>query len=195
MKALIEMELNQNTLVIFSSDNGPANYAPARIAGSTAGLKGRKTDIFQGGVDVPFIMRWPGHIKAGQVDKNSVLSTIDLLPTFCELAGKKLPEDYKADGESFATLFRKGKFIRTKPMFWEWRFPYVGNDPYKADSWATLAVRAGNYKFLADTKRSRVELYDIASDPFEKKNLSNTNTVKVKELLNKWDSWKKELPQ
>jgi len=195
MAALTEMGLDKNTLVVFSSDNGPANYPPARIAGSTAGLKGRKTDIFEGGVDVPFIIRWPGHVYAGKVDHRSVLSTVDLLPTFCELAHQKLPAGYQPDGESIVSIFDNIPFNRTKPLFWEWRFPYSGNDPYRADSWVTLSVRYGDFKLLADEKRERVELYDIADDQYEKNNLSSKKSEKVNEMLGMWDKWKSELPE
>ncbi|GHB75097.1 N-acetylgalactosamine-6-sulfatase [Persicitalea jodogahamensis] len=195
MKALTEMGLDENTLVIFSSDNGPANYAPARIAGSTAGLKGRKTDVFDGGVKVPLIMRWPGHIPAGRVDSTTVLSTVDLLLTFCALAGRRLPADYQPDGESFAAIFSNKPFKRSKPLFWEWRFPYAGDDPYRQNSWVTSAIREGNWKLLADKDRKRIELYDISRDPFERQNLAGGNSKKAQQLLKKWDAWKGELPQ
>jgi arylsulfatase A-like enzyme len=192
MEALTEMGLDENTLVIFSSDNGPANYPPARIAGSTAGLKGRKTEIFEGGVDVPFIVRWPGHVTAGKVDHQSVLSTVDLLPTFCKLANQKLPENYQPDGESFTSIFENRPFIRTKPLFWEWRFST--KNPNLPNSWVYLAVRDGDWKLLADEEHKRIELYNIADDQFEKNNVASENSEKVNELLSKWEYWKSGLP-
>ena len=195
LKALTEMGLDENTLVIFSSDNGPANYAPARIAGSTAGLKGRKADVFEGGVNVPFIMRWPGHIPVGKVDSVTVLSAVDLLPTFSELAGEKLPADYKPDGESFAKIFDNKPFIRSKSLYWEWRFPYKGNDSYRQDSWVTCAIRNGDWKLLADKGRKRVELYKISADPFEQNNLAKENPKMVGDLIKEWDAWKSGLPK
>lgn len=193
--ALKKMGLDKNTLVIFSSDNGPANYAPARIAGSTAGLKGRKTDVFDGGVSVPFIMKWPGHLAVGKVDSTSVLSTVDLLPTFAELAKFKLPHSYHQDGESFAVLFNHQTFKRSKPLFWEWRFPYNGNDSDRQNSWVSIAIRGGDWKLVADKSKNRIELYNIPNDRFEKRDLASTNPQKVKELLAKWDIWKSSLPK
>ena len=190
--AIKEMGLDENTLVIFSSDNGPADYKPAKIAGSTAGLKGRKTMIFQGGVNVPFIVRWPGRVDAGKTDDQSVMSAVDLLPTFCELAGKELPKDYQLDGESFASIFNNVPFERSKPMLWEWRFPT--NRSNKPNSWVSLAVRDGDWKLLADAKRKRVELYNISEDRFEANNLAEQNGAKVTELLALWDGWKSQLP-
>ena len=192
MDAIKKMGLDENTIVIFSSDNGPADYKPAKIAGSTAGLKGRKTMLFQGGVNVPFIVRWPGRVDAGKTDNQSVMSAVDLLPTFCELAGKKLPKDYQLDGESFASIFKNVPFKRSKPMFWEWRFPV--NRPSKPNSWVTSAVRDGDWKLLADEKRQRIELYNIAEDRFEINNLAEQNSAKAGELLAMWDEWKSQLP-
>ncbi|MEO9511241.1 MAG: sulfatase-like hydrolase/transferase [Flavobacteriaceae bacterium] len=193
MVALNEMGLDENTLVIFSSDNGPAGYGPSKTAGSTAGLKGRKVDVFQGGVNVPFIIRWPGRVAAGRTDSISVLSTVDLLPTFAELAQKKLPNDYKPDGESFTSILDNKIFKRSKPLFWEWRFP--SDNPNHPTGWVNAAVRNGNWKVLADKEQSRVELYNIKEDKFESQNLFESNKEKVTELLTLWDRWKAELPE
>ena len=193
MEALTEMGLDKNTLVIFSSDNGPANYPPAKIAGSTGGLKGRKTEIFEGGVNVPFIVRWPGHVNAGKVDHRSVLSTVDLLPTFCELANQKMPVSYQPDGESFTPIFQNLLFLRTKPLFWEWNFST--KNPNQPNSWVYLAVRSGDWKLLANETRDRIELYNIADDQFENNNLALENSDTVQELMALWDNWKSELPK
>ncbi|TWU38861.1 Arylsulfatase [Novipirellula aureliae] len=191
MDAIKEMGLDENTLVIFSSDNGPAGYGPSKTAGSTAGLKGRKVDIFQGGVNVPFIVRWPGKVTAGKTDSQSVMSTVDLLPTFCELAGQELPKDYQPDGESIASIFSNTPLKRTKPLFWEWRF---ANDR-KPNGWVSAAVRDGDWKLLANRNRDRVELYNITQDRFESNDLADKNPEKVKALLAMWDAWKSQLPQ
>ncbi|TKG96118.1 N-acetylgalactosamine 6-sulfate sulfatase (GALNS) [Puteibacter caeruleilacunae] len=195
MSALKEMGLDDNTLVIFSSDNGPAHVPPALYVGSTGGLKGRKVDIFQGGVNVPFIVRWPGHVAAGKVENQSVMSAVDLLPTFCELAGKKLPAGYKPDGESFVSIFENIPFKRTKPLFWEWRFPVVNDNPYQANRWPIMAVRQGDWKLLANKERDRIELYNISEDVFENHNLASENPDIVETLISLWDAWKAELPK
>ena len=114
LEALDRLQLTDNTLVIFSSDNGPAGGGKPRAlkemydsatgtgfghgacVGTTGGRNGRKKSILQGGIGVPFIARWPGKIKAGAIDDVSWISAVDLLPTFCELAGATLPEAYRA---------------------------------------------------------------------------------------------------
>jgi N-acetylgalactosamine-6-sulfatase len=193
MKALKEMGLDENTLVIFSSDNGPAHVPPALNVGSSGGMKGRKVDIFQGGVNVPFIVRWPGKVNAGSVDSTSILSAVDLLPTFAELARKELPENYRPDGESFTAILDNMPFERTKPLFWEWRFPT--NSPNRPNGWVTASVRHRDWKVLADEKRDRIELYNIKDDRFESQNLITSNMEKAKELLAMWDEWKTGLPE
>lgn len=195
MEALKKMGLEENTLVIFSSDNGPAAYPPAEIAGSTAGLKGRKVDIFQGGVDVPFIVRWPGHVDAGKWENESVLSAVDLLPTFCELAQIDLPEDYQPDGESFASIFENRPFKRTKPLFWDWRFSRISENPRLATRWPENAVRKEDWKLYYNSKLDSTELYNLKTDRFERKNLAADNPEKVEELLKLIRDWKKELPE
>lgn len=195
MDALNKMGLEENTLVIFSSDNGPANYGPSQTAGSTAGLKGRKVAIFQGGVNVPFIVRWTGRVAAGKVDKTSVLSTVDLLPTFCAIARKKTPENYPLDGEDFSKIFNNQSFKRTKPLYWEWRQAKVNKNPSHTNLWPERAVRYGDFKLLVNKKAGRTELYNIVNDPFEKNNLANTNADKVAELNWMWEGWKATLPE
>lgn len=189
MKALKKMGMEENTLVLFSSDNGPSpNYV-----GSTAGLKGRKLTIFQGGVNVPFIVRWPGHVDAGFTDSLSLMSAVDLIPTLCEVAGKELPEDYEPDGESFASIFENKPFQRSKPLYWEWR---NGRDvPGQPGRWANLAVRYGDWKLLADTDRERIELYNIKDDRFELNNLADSREAKRNELISMWNEWKSTLPE
>lgn len=195
MQTLSEMDLAENTLVIFSSDNGPAAYPPAMVAGSTGGLKGRKVDIFQGGVNVPFIVRWPGHVEPGKVDKTSVLSAVDLLPTFCELAQKELPNNYQPDGESFASIFENIPFERKKPLFWDWRFSVVSDNPRHEARWPENAVRYGDLKLYHNTKIDSIELYNITEDPFEKYDLATSNTEQVDHLLGLLNMWKESLPE
>ena len=190
LKSLTEMGLDENTLIIFSSDNGPAAYGPSLKAGSTAGLKGRKIDIYEGGVVVPFIVKWKNHVKANTVDSTSVLSSVDLLPTFASLAEIDLPKDYNIDGENIKSILDNHNFKRTKPLFWEWRFPKVNSN-----HWAQGAVRKDDWKLLFNEKINKVELYNISKDPFEKENVSEKNKQIVNELKSLWKNWKKELPK
>ena len=102
-----------------------AGYGIAAAKGITGGRRGYKASLFEGGVGVPFIARWPGKIAAGKVDKTTILSALDLLPTFCEIAGAQLPSTYVPDGISqVSALLGKGAPQRTKPLFWKYPSPW-----------------------------------------------------------------------
>ncbi|MHC4880043.1 MAG: sulfatase family protein [Planctomycetota bacterium] len=212
LDALDRLKLTDNTLVIFSSDNGPARAAgPAELTlqydtatgagwgiaaskGITGGRKGYKSALFEGGIGVPFIARWPGRIAAGKTDNTSLLSAVDLLPTFCELASAKLPENYQPDGISqVSALTGNGTSTRTKPLFWKMqsRWPIVKNRPYH---WVSYAIVDQNWKLLANRDHSYVELYDLVADPYEKTNLTQQRPEIVEQLQKKLTAWQTTLP-
>jgi N-acetylgalactosamine-6-sulfatase len=212
LDALDRLGLAENTLVVFSSDNGPARAAtPAEpelsydtatgagygIGGSkgiTGGRRGYKAALFEGGIGVPFIVRWPGKVAAGKVDEVSLMSGVDLLPTFCEVAGVALPASYVPDGVSqVATLMGRKYPKREKPLFWKYEsaWPASGNKP---DHWVSYAVVDQTWKLVVNKDDSYVELFDIANDPYEKTDLKDQNPEVVQQLLGKLDGWKASLP-
>jgi arylsulfatase len=127
LEALKKYALEKNTLVIFTSDNGPAFGE-----GSTGGLRGRKGSTYEGGVRVPFAARWPGHIPAGIVS-NGVAATIDLLPTFANLAGASMPSK-PLDGVDIWPMFigKQKQMERDVLLYWE--------------DWNLTAARLGKWK-------------------------------------------------
>jgi len=212
LDTLDRLKLTDNTLVIFSSDNGPARaarptelalmhdtatgagYGIAAAKGITGGRKGYKAALFEGGIGVPFIARWPGKIPAGKVDKTSLISAVDLLPTFCKLAGVKLPDAYQPDGISqVAALTGNGSGTRAKPLFWKMNsaWPIQKTRPY---DWVSYAVVHENWKLVANRDSSHVELFDIVSDPYEKTDVKKRDPRTVAQLLRKLDDWKATLP-
>ncbi|WP_139959440.1 sulfatase-like hydrolase/transferase [Flavicella sediminum] len=214
LDALDRLKITDNTLVVFSSDNGPARasttvkelktyldtatgvgYGIGASKGITGGRKGYKAALFEGGIGVPFIARWPGKIKAGVVDNSSLISAVDILPTFCEIAGAKLPENYKPDGLSqVATLMGEKYLSRTKPLFWKIgaHWPINQTKPYH---WVSYAVVDAQWKLVANHDLSYVELYDIASDVYEKTDVKEQNTSVVSDLKTKISAWQKTLPK
>ena len=202
MDTLKKAGIDKNTLVVFSSDNGPewpgedkekkkggkglGNYYSV---GETAGLKGQKRSLYAGGVRVPFLVRWPGVTPAGKVNRTSVLTAADLLPTIAELAGAKLPDDYQSDGQSIAAAIKGASFQRTKPIYWEWR----GGTKVPA-LWPHLGVRDGKWKLLVNDELAKVELYDIKADWAEKKNLAGDHPEVVEKLKKQVMQWKKAQP-
>ena len=212
LDALDRLKISDNTLVVFSSDNGPARAAPgtkldtqydsatgvgfgiAASKGITGGRKGYKAALFEGGICVPFIARWPGKIAAAKVDDVSMISAVDLLPTFCEIAGARLPATYQPDGLSqVAALMGKGGARREKPLFWQIGASWpTGKDA--PDHWATHAVVDQQWKLLTHEKSGRVELYDIVNDPRERTDLATANPKAVAMLSGKLAQWKATLP-
>jgi len=97
-----------------------AGWSINAAKGITAGRKGYKASLFEGGINVPFIARWPVKIKAAAMDEDSLISAVDLLPTFCEIAGAERPEGYESDGQSQLSVLTGEKApLRDKPLFWK----------------------------------------------------------------------------
>jgi len=159
--------------------------------GSTDVLRGRKRSLYEGGVRMPCIARWPGVVPAGKADKTSVLGAVDWLPTVCSIAGVQTP-NIKPDGEDISDILRGKRRARRRPLFWEWRAGVVGNKAYKPPA---LAIRDGNWKLYANPDSSRQELYNIPKDPEERTNLAAKNPEVAARLLGKLLEWKKTLPK
>lgn len=212
LDALDRLNLTRNTLVIFSSDNGPARAASSTeltlmhdtatgagfgigaARGITGGRKGYKAALFEGGIGVPFIARWPGRIAAGHVDRTSQISAVDLLPTFCELAGADLPESYRPDGVSqVEALTGKATSGRSQPLFWKMQaaWPAPKSRPYH---WVSYAVVHDHWKLLTNRDDSYFELYDLAADPYEKTDRKQQQPEVAAQLLRRIEEWKKTLP-
>jgi arylsulfatase A len=123
LKALDELGPRENTLVVFTSDNGPETLKryPAGVHsyGSPGPLRGMKLHVTEGGIRVPAILRWPGHVRAGRVSAEPVTG-LDFLPTFCELAGAAPPADRPLDGASITPLFEGRPVRRTRPLYWQY---------------------------------------------------------------------------
>jgi len=191
--------LAQNTIVIFSSDNGPEDIEISNASwsgvGSAGPLRGRKRSLYDGGVRVPFIVRWPqGGAPAGQVNTRTVVSGADLLATVCELAGVALPEEVRAvqRGQSVAPAFKgDAGFTRSRPLMWEWRFR-IFNHPWNRSP--MLAIRDGQWKLLMNPDRSRVELYDAERDPGEALNVAAAHPDVVARLGDAVLAWQRTLP-
>jgi N-acetylgalactosamine-6-sulfatase len=172
-----------------------AGYGIAAARGVTGGRKGWKGALFEGGVGVPFIARWPGKIAAGKEDKTSIISAVDLLPTFCEVAGVDLPPSYTPDGVSQVdALMGKGSPIREKPLFW--KMAGTRSIPkHQTYHWVSYAVVDQNWKLLANQDLSYLELYDLVADPYEQTDLKGKETEVVEQLLNQIKGWQETLPE
>lgn len=194
MKLLDELQLAQDTLIVFSSDNGGVGgYVREGLKASgdvtdNAPLRSGKGSLYEGGVRVPWIARWPGHIPSGTTDVPII--SVDLLPTFAELAGiprEKLPA---VDGVSLAGLLRSGgREAPVRDLYWH--FPgYLGAGQGAWRTTPVSAIRSGRWKLLEFLEDRRVELYDLEADLSQTTNLADTAPEKASELQQKLNQWR-----
>ena len=188
-----ELGIDNETLVIFASDNGAL---PTFYGDRSAGLRGSKLSLYEGGIRLPFIVRWPGHVPAGQVDETSVVAAFDLLPTFCSIASAKLPDGFTLDGEDCTGVLLGKAAPRIKPLFWE----YGRNDQSFAyakgrDKSPNVAMRDGPWKLLIRTDGTGAELYNVVTDRAEAKNVAADHTEIVKPMTQRALDWRKSLPK
>ena len=195
LTALEELDLTRNTLVLFSSDNGPEDIhignAGHSGVGSAGAFRGRKRSLYEGGIRVPGIVRWPGRIPAGKIDDASVVAAVDWLPSVCQLAGVAIPGSHKLDGEAMSDVFLGHGRPRTTPLLWEWRFRIAG-EPFHHSP--MLAIREGDWKLLMNPDLRRLELYDITRDPTELNNVVEHHPDEIVRLSEKLLAWQKQLP-
>lgn len=188
-----KLGIEDNTIVIFTSDNGPL---PSFRGSREAGLRGSKLSLYEGGIRMPFIVKWPGHTPAGVTDSISVLNSTDLLPTFAALSSAPLPSNYKGDGEDRESVLLGKPSARDKDMYWEYgRNSYAFNFPKGRDHSPNLAIRSGKWKLLMNYHGKDVELYDMSKDRFEITNVSKAHPAIVKQLKTKLITWRTYLPE
>lgn len=193
LDGLKELGMEDNTILIFTSDNGPL---PSFRGSRSAGLRGTKLSLYEGGIRMPFIIKWPGHVPKGGTDETSVINATDLLPSLAEMAGVGLPPNYKGDGEDRHEVFLGTPSKRKGDIFWEYgRNSYAFNYP-KQENYISpnLAIRSGKWKLLVDYHKNNVELYDMENDKFETQNVAGQHPILVKELKEKLVTWRMYLP-
>jgi len=179
LEGLDAMGLRDDTLVVFTSDNGPVtsdwrHWWEVNLYGSTGGYRGRKADLYEGGVRVPAVVRWPGQVAAGSVSDTPVIG-YDLLPTLGAITGYPQPDDRPIDGEDVSAVLRGGGHARRQPLYWE----------FDDDQGFRYALRDGDFKLIADASLSRVRLYDLRRDRFEVDDRASREPERVAALLAK----------
>lgn len=169
MEALEANGLEENTLVIFLTDHG----GDPVYGGSNTPYRGNKATLFEGGLRVPCIMRWPGRIAAG-ARNDALCSSLDLFPTFCDLAGVELKDD-RLDGRVLTpVLFGKDRW-EDRSLFWELgAHEELGRNPWSA-------MRSGDWKYL-ETPSDGEFLFNLSDDPYEQKNLIESEPERFQAL-------------
>jgi len=180
-----DSELLKNTLVVFTSDNGPD-----MAVNNAAPLRGFKTYLYDGGIREPFIVWWPAEIdqnEAGTINEKTVMAAIDLPLTFMEVAGAEPDPGVKYDGQSMLEALKGDEQTeRTKPLFWI-RPP--DRPGYDGENNPDLAIRSGDYKLLMDVDGTNVQLYNLMQDIGESDNLAGKMpevAAKLKDQLTDW---------
>jgi arylsulfatase A-like enzyme len=170
LKALDAAGQYDNTIILFLSDNGGSGN------GGNAPLRGSKSTMWEGGLRVPFIMRWPGKVPAGKVT-DEFLTTLEIVPTLLAATGAAAPTKVTLDGFDMLPVLRGEKPSARTEMFWQRR--------------ADKAARVGQWKWLDSAKGKG--LYDLATDPGETNDLSQENPEVVKLMQTRFADWKKEM--
>jgi len=168
LKTLAAKGLDKNTIVIFTSDNGGERFS------RTWPFAGQKSELLEGGIRVPAIVRWPKQIKPAQVTEQVSIS-MDWLPTLVAAAGGVPDENYKPDGENLLPVLLGAEQPHSRLLFWR----------YKAN--AQRAVRSGDFKYLKIAGNEF--LFNLAEDQRERANLAEKYPDRFKELKQQWDAW------
>ena len=186
---LDELELSDNTIVIFTSDNGGHGGAT-----SNAPLRGAKGMLYEGGIRVPLAVRWPSVIASESSCPTPVIG-VDFMPTLIEACGAKAPEEQPLDGASLMPLFAGKSDWNRAELYWH--FPAYLEAGKRSDSpWRTTpagAIRVGKWKLIEFYEDGRRELYDLDNDAGEEMNIHKVHPQKAKELHALLDSWRKKL--
>jgi arylsulfatase A-like enzyme len=190
LAGLKEIGLEDNTILVFSSDNGPL---PTFRGQRAAGMRGSKISLYEGGIRMPLIVRWPGHVPAGRVDETSLMNGVDLLPTFCKLAGAVLPGE-RLDGEDMSECFLGKSVARKSAMLWEYGRNEAFGYPRGRDRSPNVAIRDRNWKLLVNADGSQRELYDLETNRNETRNLAKENSQLADQLAERALHWRKSLP-
>src|SRR5258706_1911299 len=181
MAKLDELKLADNTVLIFMSDNGGG-----RTVTDNSPLRGGKSYLYQGGERVPCIVRWPGKIKPGQVCEEPMI-TLDLYPTFMDLASIKPDGQQVIDGKSLLPLFKGAKHLKRDTLYWH----YPMEKPHFLGGGSAGAIRRGDFKLIEFFDTGTVELYNLETDLSEVHDLSQPlpeQTRKLREALRAWRS-------
>jgi arylsulfatase A-like enzyme len=193
---LKESGTDKNTIVVFTSDNGPGPLTPQiksesvvkrykekpdllNSVGSARIYKERKISLHDGGIRVPFIVSWPEQIKRGKVDTNSVIHGTDWLPTVASICNIDLP-DGQYDGIDVKSAFLGKEIQRKEAIYWS----QAGSTAMLEGNWKGVLGKDGEFK-----------LYDIEKDPSELNNLKTYNPKLAAEMKKSLQQWKKEIVQ
>lgn len=184
MEKLKQLNLSENTIIMFMSDNGGQIVSTYNTP-----LRGQKANLYEGGIRVPLIIKWDKHVKASIVSDVPV-SIVDVFPTLSDISAQKV--DNKVDGESLVPLFANKKLKRSS-LFWH--LPsYNGNGKSNALVWQFPGgvIRKNDWKLIQNFEDNSVQLFNLKKDIGEKNDVSASNPKIVKSLLTELQKWQKK---
>ena len=181
LKSLDDLNIAEETLVIFTSDNGPFGGV-----GDASPLRADKGHLYEGGIRVPLIVRWPGKVEAGVVEKTPVILT-DFHPTILAATGLDLNSTIPNDGDNLIPLLEGKKEFKNRALYW-----HYPNFAFHRDNRLGSAIREGDHKLLHFYDTDSIELYNLKKDIGEKNDLSDKMPQLAQKLKGKLSSWLKE---
>lgn len=183
LQQLKELGIDDNTIVIFTSDNGPhmEGGGDPEFFNSNGPLRGVKRDLYEGGIRVPMIVRYPNHVKAGSTSDH-ISAFWDIMPTLADITHTQIPTNEVTDGISFLpTLLNKGKQKEHEYLYWEFH-----------EGGGRLALREGKWKMVVlnakSEKKEKIELYNLADDLGETNNLADVDPERTKAMYERMKS-------
>jgi arylsulfatase A-like enzyme len=181
LRTLDELKLADETLIVFSSDQGATfevgNQGASNFHDSNRPFRGQKRTLWEGGIRVPSVVRWPAKVPAGKVS-SELVHFIDLFPTFLAAAGGELKPAWQRDGRNVLPVWRGSEKGPERTLFWEWR----------AEGDQQLAAMRGDWK-LVITGGNRPELFNVEGDPTERRSVSEEHPERAKQLQQELDVW------
>jgi arylsulfatase A-like enzyme len=177
---LSDLGLDENTIIIFTSDNGGLSTSEGSPTCNFP-LRAGKGWLYEGGIRVPLIIKYPGKTRPG-TERNTPVSSVDFFSTIIEMTGSE-PSSLKTDGVSIMPLVKKDK-MKARPLYWH--YPHYSNQGVEPGS----AVRLGKYKLIDNFEKGRQELYNLDKDISETKDISATYPDKTNELYNLLKEWR-----
>jgi len=193
--------LSENTIVIFTSDNGgmsaanfgrpdrvvPATALDANFSTSNLPLRGAKGWLYEGGIRVPLLIKWPGRTARGSVTNVPAIST-DLYPSILEMIGEPARPSQHPDGVSLAGVVRGETPPAREALYWH--FPHYSNHGMQSPG---AAIRAGDFKLLEYFENNSVQLFNLREDVSEQRDLASSQPGKVEQLRSRLHAWRKEV--
>ena len=183
VRKLSELGIAEDTVVMFTSDNGGED----RVT-SNAPLRGGKSQLYEGGIRVPLIVRWPGVVKPGAVC-NVPVNTVDVYPTFLDLAGAAPAAGQIFDGESLVPLLKRTGGLKRDALYWH----YPLAKPHFLGGESGGAIRQDNLKLIEFYETGKLELYDLKADPGERSDLAGALPEKASALRRRLARWRDQV--